>query len=87
MLTKSQLAKFKKVDVSTCKADPLVDLQKIYIDTTKPVTQRIESFLKQIHNPYVFKVGDIIMKVDYGNGKQFAQAFTDILCKEANYYH
>ena len=81
MLDKSQLARCKEVDVSSCDINSLVDLREINIDTTKPVPQRMESFLEQVQNPYVFKVGDIVMKVDYGNGKQFAEAFTDILCR------
>lgn len=81
MLNKSQLARCKEVDVSSCDINSLMDLREINIDTTKPVTQRIESFLEQVQNPYLFKVGDIVMKVDYGNGKQFAEAFTDILCR------
>lgn len=81
MLNKSQLARCKEVDVSSCDINSLMDLREINIDTTKPVTQRIESFLEQVQNPYLFKVGDIVIKVDYGNGKQFAEAFTDILCR------
>lgn len=81
MLDKSQLARCKEVDVSSCDVNSLVDLREINIDTNQPVTQRIESFLEQVQNPYVFKVGDVVMKVDYGNGKQFAEAFTDILCR------
>lgn len=81
MFDKSELAKCKEIDISTCDVDSLVDLREISIDTTRPITERIESFLKQVRNPYLFKVGDIAMKVDYGNGKEFAEAFTDILCK------
>ena len=81
MLNKSQLARCKEVDVSSCDINSLMDLREINIDTTKPVMQRMASFLEQVQNPYVFKVGDIVMKVDYGNGKQFAEAFTDILCR------
>lgn len=81
MFDKSELAKCKEIDISTCDMDSLVDLRQINIDTTRPITERIESFLKQVRNPYLFKVGDIAMKVDYGNGKEFGEAFTDILCK------
>lgn len=81
MFDKSELAKCKEIDISTCDVDSLVDLRQINIDTTRPITERIESFLKQVRNPYLFKVGDIAMKVDYGSGKEFGEAFTDILCK------
>ena len=68
MLDKSQLARCKEVDISSCDVNSLVDLREINIDTTKPVTQRMESFFEQVQNPYLFKVGDIVMIVDYGNG-------------------
>ena len=68
MLNKSQLARCKEVDVSSCDINSLMDLREINIDTTKPVTQRIESFIEQVQDPNLFKVGDIVMIVDYGNG-------------------
>ena len=81
MLSKAELARCREVDISTCDGSELVDLREIEIDTSKAITQRMESFFEQVQNPYVFRVGDIVMKIDYGQDKEFAEAFTDILCR------
>lgn len=59
------LEEMKKVDIRTVDKSTLVDLNDVYIDTTLPVEQRIRSFIEQVKNPYVFKVGDVAVKVVY----------------------
>ena len=41
----------------------MVDISDIKIDTGKPVEKRIKQFLKQIGNPYIFKVGKTRVRV------------------------
>ena len=38
---------------------------EVVIDTSKPVEERILSFIEQIGNPYLFKVGNTPVKVCY----------------------
>lgn len=59
------LEEMKKVDIRTVDKSTLVDLNDVYIDTTLPVEERIRSFIEQVKNPYVFKVGDVAVKVVY----------------------
>lgn len=42
--------------------EELVDIRTVTIDMKLPKEQRIQSFLKQIKNPYLFRYGDIVIQ-------------------------
>ena len=37
--------------------DSLVDIRDVKIDRSQPVEERMKSYVEQIKNPYLFKVG------------------------------
>ena len=80
MLTGAELAQRRTSQISTCDENSVMDLRDVIIDTTQPVIDRMESFINQVKNPYLFKVGDVIIKVEYGDGKNFKDALSDVLC-------
>ena len=43
----------------------LVDIRDVKIDRTLPMEDRIRSYVEQIKNPYLFKVGNTIVHVSY----------------------
>lgn len=45
----------------------LVDIRDVKIDRSKPVEERMKSYVEQIKNPYLFKVGNTIVRVSYAN--------------------
>lgn len=45
----------------------LVDIRNVKIDRSLPSEDRIKSFIEQIKNPYLFKVGDTVVKVSFAN--------------------
>ena len=47
--------------------DSLVDIRDVKIDRSLPVEERMKSYVVQIKNPYMFKVGKIIVRVSYAN--------------------
>lgn len=47
--------------------DSLVDIRQVKIDRTLPVEERMKSYVEQIRNPYLFKVGDTVVRVSYAN--------------------
>lgn len=70
----------KAVDIRNVDKSQLVDLNTVKIDDTKPVAERVESFLQQINNPYCFKIGDVAIKVNYkSEGPTFQQNFENML--------
>ena len=47
--------------------DSLVDIRDVKIDRTQPVEDRMKSYVEQIKNPYLFKVGNTVVRVSYAN--------------------
>lgn len=47
--------------------DSLVDIRDIKIDRSMPVEERMKSYVEQIKNPYMFKVGNTVVRVSYAN--------------------
>ena len=53
---------------------------QVTIDETKPVPERVAEFIRQIQNPYCFRIGDVVIKVVYKeNGPSFQQNMIDML--------
>ena len=75
-----ELRKMKDVDIRTVDKNQLVDLNSVVIDESRPVQERMMSFIQQIGNPYCFRVGDVAVKVVYKeNGPTFQQNLEDML--------
>ena len=52
-------------DLIACDPDQLVELRDVHIDTSLPVRKRMEEFVRQLGNPYLFKVDGLIVKTTY----------------------
>lgn len=64
----------QQVDVRTVDPDTLVDIKELDIDKTLPREQRMAEFVRQVKNPYCFKVGKVAVSVGYsGDGVTFEQ--------------
>lgn len=47
--------------------DSLVDIRDVRIDRSMSVEDRMKSYVEQIKNPYMFKVGNTVVRVSYAN--------------------
>lgn len=47
--------------------DSLVDIRVVKIDRSMSVEDRMKSYVEQIKNPYMFKVGNTVVRVSYAN--------------------
>ena len=74
----------KNADIEQCEPDQLVDLRFVSIDKSLPVPERMRSFVKQIKNPYLFKVDDITVKVEFSSGKSLEDSLLTFLLAEKN---
>ncbi len=63
-----KVEEWKKVDVREVDMDTLVDIRDVNIDMDWPKEKRIEEFIRQIKNPYCFKVGKVAVKVEFSEG-------------------
>ena len=47
--------------------DSLMDIRDVKIDRSMSVEDRMKSYVEQIKNPYMFKVGNTVVRVSYAN--------------------
>ena len=47
--------------------DSLVDIRDVRIDRTLPIEERVKSYVEQVKNPYMFKVGNTVVRVSYAD--------------------
>ena len=80
----TELNRLKHMDIEQCEPDQLVDLRSVSIDKSRPVPERMCSFVKQIKNPYLFKVDDITVKVEFSSGKSLEDSLLTFLLAEKN---
>ena len=60
-----RLEYLKSLDIGDVKLEDLVDIRTVHIDTSRPVLERVLSFMVQTKNPYLFRVGDTPVKVEF----------------------
>ena len=63
-----KVEEWKNVDVREVDMDTLVDIRDVNIDMDWPREKRIEEYIRQIKNPYCFKVGKVAVKVEFSEG-------------------
>lgn len=61
------IEEMKNVDIRTVSRDDLVDIRDVEIDPDQPKEERIKSFIRQIRNPYCFKVGNVVVKTVFAD--------------------
>lgn len=69
----------RNADISACNADELVDLRNVEVNRKTPLNRRAGDFIAQVGNPYLFKVDDMIVKIAFGDGKDFSEILTDVI--------
>lgn len=64
------LQELKRVNIKEVNPDELVDISEIEIDTKQSVQKRVKEYVEQVHNPYLVRVGEYIVKVGYSDCKE-----------------
>lgn len=78
MITNKTLEYYKSLKIEDVKLEDLKDINEVSIDPELPVIERILSFMVQIRNPYLFKVGDTPVKVGFSNNGPTLQKSLEI---------
>lgn len=78
MFTKSQLDECRKADFNTCKIDDLPDVAKVKIDIDEPIINRAMKYFQAVKNPYIFRVGDVGVKINCSGDKNLADSIVNI---------
>ena len=76
------LEQMRNVDIRAVDPAMLVDINDVYVDQDLPRRERIREFVRQIGNPYCFRVGKIAVKVNYArNGVTLDDRLESMLVK------
>lgn len=78
-MTRDELMQCSCADILLCNPENLANLKNIRIPDTLPVTMRFESFLEQVHNPYQFRIDDLIVRVSFSGTKDFSSALAGLI--------
>lgn len=61
------IEEMKNVDIRTVDPESLVDVSEISINDELSVEERMAEFVRQVKNPYCFRVGSVVVKNVYSN--------------------
>ncbi|MCQ4935836.1 DUF6870 family protein [Anaerotignum propionicum] len=67
MFTPKELEDLKQVDPLTVNLDDLIDINDVKIQNELPREERIADFIRQIKNPYLFKCGNVVVKIEFSD--------------------
>lgn len=73
------LDEMRAVDIRTVNPESLVDITQIHIDENLEGEKRVEEFIRQVKNPYCFKVGKMIVKSSYSEGSTLTERFQELV--------
>lgn len=57
----------QQVDIKKVNPEELVDISEIEIDTKQSVQKRVKGYVEQVHNPYLVRVGEYVVKIGYSD--------------------
>ena len=64
------LQELKRANIKEVNPDELVDISKIEINTKQSVQKRVKEYVEQVHNPYLVRVGEYVVKIGYSDCKE-----------------
>ena len=70
LLDGKTLQELKRVNIKEVNPDALVDISEIEINTKQSVQKRVEEYVEQVHNPYLVRVGEYVVKIGYSDCKE-----------------
>lgn len=79
-MTIAELDQMSQIEIDKADRVKLVDIQTIKVNPLQSAVQRMENYLEQIKNPYLFLCGDTVVRV------RFEQNDKDLTHRLKNYY-
>lgn len=71
-LLEQKLNECENTNIDEIDRNAVEDISSIKIDTKKSSVERILDFLLSYDNPYVFKIGDNLVKIQFSNKNIYA---------------
>ena len=79
MITSEEMKKYAECDVTKCNKQELTDIRSIEIHGGT-ASDRALDLIEKMNNPYMFVVGDVVVKVNYSGNDKFSKMLTDAIC-------
>lgn len=73
------IEEMKAVDIRTVCPEELVDIIKLNINKSLEGDDRKAEFIRQVKNPYCYRVGNIIVKSSYSGGATLTERFQELV--------
>lgn len=68
MLISARLRELQQADMASVDIDELVDIRTVDVDSSDPVEVRVQKYLDQMKNPYLFRVSSTKVKLIFDTG-------------------
>ena len=68
MFTQEQLDELQNIDIRTVDKNTLVDMSGFEFDNTLSQAERVKRIFEKIKNPYLYRLGDMAVKVEFTEG-------------------
>ncbi len=62
--------------VNTFNINDFADLKVLTVDKTKSKQERLKQFITDVKNPYMVRVGDTLVRIEFTGGRNFSDALT-----------
>ena len=70
----------KQISIKECDKEQLVDLSSIEIDVEKSKQERMLEYLRQVKNPYYFRVGNVAVRLVFDeDGRSFQECMEELV--------
>ena len=77
---KKEIEEMKQLSIKACDKEQLTDLSSVVIDSEKSKEERMLDYLRQVKNPYYFKVGDVAVRLVFEEGgRSFQQCMEELV--------
>ena len=74
MLKREALEALQSVQLEDVAREELGDLKSVVLGTEQSMEERLIEFIRQVKNPYLFKVGPMVVKIGVGGSEDFTEA-------------
>lgn len=79
-MDRKTLDEMSQMDIRTIDRTTLVDIRNVEVNPDEPIAERMKKYLRDIKNPYCFRVGDTPVQVVFNeNGKTLSETFRNHL--------
>ena len=74
-----ELRRLREIDIRTVDKNSLVDVNSVTINPDLPILERTIDYIKQIKNPYCYRMKDVVVKVNFLGERSINDCIKDAL--------